>query len=76
MKEWIAVYTKPRHEKVVEKGLQEKNIDNNIHSNFQKVTNHSIEWEKIYREIITIEKGITFILTVKSCPISVVPYSC
>jgi len=27
MKEWIAVYTKPRHEKVVEKGLQEKDIE-------------------------------------------------
>jgi transcription antitermination factor NusG len=27
MKEWIAVYTKPRHEKVVEKGLEEKDIE-------------------------------------------------
>ena len=27
MKEWIAVYTKPRHEKVVEKGLKEKDIE-------------------------------------------------
>lgn len=27
MKEWIAVYTKPRHEKAVAKGLQEKGIE-------------------------------------------------